>query len=77
MSAKVFRCSRCDRRLRNPARSDWVVYCKQGRIDHVICTDCSTPLELAGSAVRDATMDVGLSGGLYVTRPKVRVGIGI
>ncbi len=77
MAAKVFRCSRCNRRLRHPERADWVVYCKQGKIDHVVCTDCSSPLELAESAVRDATMEVGLSGELYVTRPKVRLGAGI
>jgi hypothetical protein len=76
MASKVTRCHRCDRRLRNPnsAGADgWIAVIKQGTIESRYCPDCTTQEERAESVMNEATTELALSGGSYVSRPKFRM----
>lgn len=69
--AKVAKCDRCARRLRNRRFQDSVAFTSAGSITAVVCADCLTAEEFIGAEVVAATADIGWTpDGLVVTRPK-------
>lgn len=71
---KVIRCSRCGRRLRNPASQagkGWNVEMKGGEARAYLCPDCQTPEENAEAEINEATLDYfRLPGGQVFGQPK-------
>ncbi|MGV0159889.1 hypothetical protein ACRU3B_10675 [Mycobacterium colombiense] len=75
MAAKVHRCGRCGKRLRNPnsAKADgWVGMLREGLVAETLCPACTSPLERAESAAHEATMELGQAGEHIMMRPKFR-----
>jgi hypothetical protein len=68
-SAKVTRCTRCQRRCRNP--EGWNATLKQGVVVGYLCPDCQTPEENAQAEINEATLKYGRdSFGRVTVRPK-------
>jgi hypothetical protein len=75
MAAKVKRCDRCDRRLRN-AGADWCVEIGNydadgyGEVMTVVCPDCTTSAEHLQREIGDATTDYRWRGERVARFPK-------
>jgi hypothetical protein len=63
-------CLRCERQLRHKALLDAIIWLRKGRIQHVICLQCTTIEEMAEATIRAATSEIGLNraDGLVYTR---------
>ncbi len=73
MAAKVKKCRRCGRRLRNTSYLDSMAWLRDGTIDHLVCSRCQTATEHAAMAVRESTMEAGITpDGSIMVRPKIR-----
>lgn len=75
-SKQIHRCHRCGRRLRNPNSphaEGWIQIVREGLVKSTLCGSCTTPLERAESAVSESTLELALSGGIYMQRPKIRI----
>lgn len=58
MNAKVIRCQRCSRRLRNLAGGGaWNATFRNGAAVSFLCPDCQTPQENAEAEIKAATID--------------------
>ncbi|RPA64895.1 hypothetical protein EF294_07375 [Gordonia oryzae] len=73
MSAKIIRCSRCRRRLRNPATDTaWNVTVERGQIVGHLCPDCQTPEENAEAEINLATLEYGYDPAIgLLGRPRI------
>jgi hypothetical protein len=73
MAAKVLRCDRCSKRLRNRSWSNSVAFTSAGTITAWVCSGCLTVEEYVDSEILAATREVAIStDGLVVSRPKIR-----
>ncbi|BBY33371.1 hypothetical protein BST33_09985 [Mycolicibacter minnesotensis] len=72
MAAKVARCERCGRRLRNLGAGDgWNVRAERGVILGLICPGCQTAGENAEALINEATLDYANDQyGRVIARPK-------
>jgi hypothetical protein len=71
MTAKKKSCHRCGRRLRRLAYEDSMAQLRAGRVDHLVCTNCQTPADLAEMFKNENTREVAIApDGTYLTRPR-------
>lgn len=73
MAAKVQRCHRCGKRLRNPNSTNadgWISVLRAGVVMETYCSLCTTPLERAESVMAEATTELAMSGDFIMQRTK-------
>lgn len=74
MTARVIRCSRCQRKLRNPRTGDgWNVTVKAGVVHGYLCPGCQTAEENAEAVINESTTEyLGVNvDGFLIGRAKV------